>query len=114
MAASVGRHAFAITALLSIVLRHNEPILGVIRLVVRAGEAIASDSKAAKLEGFFVLQANFLQYPSRGIIVYQGCGHDALQLEVLKAIAQAGTRAFRRQALAPVPPGEGIEHFDVR
>src|SRR5215831_11602110 len=79
MAASGGRHAFAITALLSIVRRHNEPILGVIYPVVRAGEAIASDSKAVKLEVVFVPQAHFLQYPSRGLIVYQGCRHDALQ-----------------------------------
>jgi hypothetical protein len=48
------------------------------------------------------------------MIVYQGYRHDALQLEVLKAVAQAGTRAFRRQAFAPVPSGKGIEHFDVR
>ena len=68
-----------------ILLRHNEPILGVIRPVVRAGKSIASDSEVVKLEGFFILQANFLQYPSRGIIVYQGCRHDTLQLEVLKA-----------------------------
>jgi hypothetical protein len=69
------------------VCRHNEPIRGSIRPVVRAGETIASDNQAVKLEGFFVLQANFLQYPSRGMIVYQGCRHDALQLEVLKAVA---------------------------
>src|SRR5215510_7252210 len=87
MAASRGRHAFAITALLSIVLGHNEPILGVIYPVVRAGEAIASDSEAVKLEVVFVPQANFLQYPSRGLIVYKGCRDDVLQLEVLKAVA---------------------------
>jgi len=77
MAASVGRHACAITAFLPMVLRHNEPILVVICPVVRAGEAIASDSKAMKLEVVFVPQANFLQYPSRGLIVYQGCRYDA-------------------------------------
>src|SRR5262245_4443297 len=76
-----------LTVLLCIVLRHDEPILGVIRSVVRAGEAIASHREAVKLEGLCVLQANVLQDPSRGIIVYQGCRHDALQLEVLKAIA---------------------------
>jgi hypothetical protein len=77
MLASGGRHAFAITALLSIVFRHNESILAVIYSVVRAGKAIASDSKAVKLEVAFVPQANFLQYPSRGLIVYQGCRYDA-------------------------------------
>src|SRR5262245_58340182 len=104
---------FCLAALLPIVLRHNEPILGIIRPVGRAREAIASDSETAKLEDFFVLQANFLQDPSRSMIVYQGCRLDALQLEVLKAVAQAGPRAFRRQAFAPVSPGEGIEHFNV-
>jgi hypothetical protein len=36
------------------VLRHNEPILGIIRPVVCAGETITSDNQAVKLEGFFV------------------------------------------------------------